>query len=241
MNARTLLVASLLAPATALASPPIPPDEATYGGPTSTPSTTTLRPIVDDESPRPSAFRHTPIVDPLATTERWGGGLRFTGLSGIGALPGVNFGVEVAGLLRRDERFLELALARWKPEDSHLVAAADPVPLALNVWTLRGGFASMRMPIRAWALVEVGEVAGAKQMPGVVSRMVMGSTPNNRRWTALGAGLGIGWPLSNQARVVGNLELAVPVKRESLMLDDGVYEPDPLAARYSIGIEVGWR
>src|SRR5512141_2916908 len=47
--------------------------------------------------------------DPLATTERWGGGLRLTGASGIGALPGRNFGAEVAVNVRHDELFAELA------------------------------------------------------------------------------------------------------------------------------------
>jgi hypothetical protein len=178
----------------------------------------------------------------IATTERWGGGIRLTGLSGIGALPGVNFGGEVAGQLRRDEYFVELAIGRWKPEDRHMVEdGGAPIPLAMNVWTARGGFASMRMPVRGWLLAEVGDVSGAKQMPGVVSRMVMGDTPAARRWTAVGAGLGIAWPMSDQARLVGNLEFAVPVQRDTLMLDTGAFEPDPISARYSIGLEVGWR
>jgi hypothetical protein len=176
------------------------------------------------------------------TTERWGGGIRLTGLSGIGALPGVSFGAEVAGLLRRDEYFGELAIGRWKPEDRHLVPTPDrPVELALDVWTLRGGWASMQMPLRAWALVEVGEVAGTNAMAGVVSRMVMGDTPRERSRVAVGVGLGVAWPMSNQARLLGNLEFAVPVMRETLMLEGGEFQPDPLAARYSIGIEVGWR
>ena len=179
----------------------------------------------------------------IGTTERWGGGVRLTALSGIGALPGVNFGGEVAGQLRRDEYFVELALGRWKPEDRHMVedGTTAPIPLAMNVWTVRGGWASMRMPLRGWVLAEVGDVSGAKQMPGVVSRMVMGDTPAARRWTAVGAGLGVAWPMSDQARLVGNLEFAVPIKRDTLMLDTGAYEPDPISARYSIGLEVGWR
>lgn len=192
---------------------------------------------------RPVPTRNTIMrerTDPLATTERWGGGIRLTGLSGIGALPGVHFGGEVAGLLRRDELFGELALGRWKPEETRMLADTD-VELALVTWTLRGGWASMKMPLRAWALVEVGEVAGIEKMPGVISRMVMGETPRERQWAAIGAGLGVAWPLSNQARVVGNLEFAVPVKRDVLMLDEGSYEPDPMTARYSIGLEVGWR
>src|SRR5688572_20431854 len=187
------------------------------------------------------AERRSPVVAD-ETDERWGGGIRLTGLSGIGALPGVNFGGEVAGVLRRDELFGELAIGRWKPEDTYIVTEMPTrVELALNVWTVRGGWASMSMPLRAWALVEVGEIAGAKAMPGVVSRMVMGDTEASRRWVAAGGGLGVAWPISHQARLVGNLEFAVPVKRERLMLDTGEYRPDPFAARYSIGLEVGWR
>jgi hypothetical protein len=192
-----------------------------------------------------ATYATTAVAGPIAddsTTERWGGGIRLTGLSGIGALPGVNFGGEVAGVLRRDELFGELALGRWKPEDTYIVTESPTrVELALNVWTVRAGWASMNMPLRLWGLVELGEIAGARQMPGVVSRMVMGDSVTARQWYAIGAGLGVAWPISHQARMVGNLELAVPVKRDRLMLDRGEYEPDPLAARYSIGLEVGWR
>lgn len=182
-------------------------------------------------------------ANPLATTERWGGGLRLTGLSGIGALPGVNFGGEVAIMVRRDEAFAELAIGQWKPEHTQYVPSEPgPVELELDVWTLRAGWASMNMPLRAWGLVEVGEVAGTRGMQGVVTRMVMGDTPDNRQWRAIGAGIGVAWPMSNQARLIGNMELAVPINRDRLMLDRGeAYQPDPMAARYSLGIEVGWR
>ncbi len=190
--------------------------------------------------PRPPVVRGRP--DPFATTERWGGGIRLTGLSGIGALPGVNFGAEVAGLLRRDELFGELALGRWKPEETYLVTAAPvPVELALDVWTVRCGWASMKMPLGLWGLAEVGEVAGARAMPGVVTRMVMGNTPRERQWMAIGGGFGVAWPMSPQIRLVGNLEIAVPVNHDELMLDRGTYNPDPVSARYSLGLEVGWR
>ncbi|HEV7554811.1 MAG TPA: hypothetical protein VGO00_05100 [Kofleriaceae bacterium] len=216
---RTAILASLTIAATAAAQPGETP-----------------APIVD-RSIEPAIK-----LDPFATTERWGGAVRLTGLSGIGALPGRNVGVEVAGLVRRDELFVELALGRWKPENDYtVIATPTPVPLALDVWSLRGGWASMRMPLRAWVLAEVGEIAGANAMPGVISRMVMGKTPSDRRWSQVGAGLGVAWPMSNQARLVGNLELGVPLQRETVMLDDRTFEPDPLTARFSVGLEVGWR
>ncbi|HEY6036288.1 MAG TPA: hypothetical protein VIV58_18555 [Kofleriaceae bacterium] len=183
--------------------------------------------------------------DPLATTERWGGGLRLTGASGIGALPGRNFGAEVAVNVRHDELFAELALSHWQPENDYQVMSSTgtPVALGLDVWAMRAGWSSMRMPLRAWLLAEVGEVAGAKDMPAVLPRMVMGDTPDGRRWTAIGAGVGVAWPLSNQIRLVGSMELAVPISDEHLLLDNGVgdYKPDALAARYAVGLEVGWR
>lgn len=227
---RTTLFATLLLSTTAYAQPGADDGEPPSETPP-TPSRSTLIPRELQES------NHTGI----STTNRWGGGVRVTGLSGIGALPGVNFGGEVAGHLRRDELFGELALGRWKPEDTYHVPSMQQTELALDVWTVRGGWSSMRTPIRIWGLVEVGEVAGAKQMGGVVTRMVMGETPRERRWTAVGAGMGIAWPVSDQACLVGNLEFAVPTSHDELMLDEGVYKPDAMAARYSIGLEVGWR
>jgi hypothetical protein len=179
---------------------------------------------------------------PLATTERWGGGGRVTGLSGIGALPGVNYGGEVSGMVRRDELFGELALGWWKPEKTYVVTEQpDRVELGLKVWTVRAGWASMNTPLRAWGLVEVGELASARGMPGVVTRMMTGDVPQERQWHAVGAGFGVAWPMSDNARLFGMIEFAVPVDRQRLMLDQGAYEPDPLAARSSAGLELGWR
>lgn len=193
----------------------------------------------------PAVLVHRPIHDPLATTERWGGGLRLTGASGIGALPGRNLGAEVALNVRHDELFVELAMSHWKPEGDYQVMATtgSPVALGLDLWTMRAGWSSMKMPLRAYALAEVGEIAGAGDMPTVIPRMVMGSTPDGRRWTALGAGLGVAWPMSDQIRIVGTMELAVPVSEEHVVLDHGVgeFKPDPIAARYALGLEVGWR
>ena len=201
-----------------------------------------LRPpstVMAAPSARPMRAPHRP----LATTERWGGGIRLTGLSGIGALPGVNYGGEVAAMLRRDELFIEIAIGTWKPEKTYVVTETpERVELGLDVWTLRGGWASMETPLRAWALVEVGELASARSMPGVVTRMVMGDVPQARRWQALGAGFGVAWPLSDSARLFGMIEMAAPVNRGEVMLDHvGAYQSDPFVARSSAGLEVGWR
>jgi hypothetical protein len=192
------------------------------------------------EPPPPTRVVQKP--DPLATTEHWGGGVRLTGLSGIGQLPGVNYGGELAGLIRHDEFFGELALGRWKPEKTYVVTEMpEHVELGLDVWTVRAGWWSMKMPLRAWVLGEVGELANARAMGGVVARMMTGETPTDRRWKALGAGFGVAWPMSPNARFIGMVEFAVPLNHETVGLDNGSYEPDPIAARSSVGLELGWR
>jgi len=183
---------------------------------------------------------------PLAAEDEvplWGGGVRLTGLSGIGALPGVNYGVEVAVHVRRDERFLELALGRWVPQETYVVAnSPERVELALDVWTVRGGWASKTQPLRAWVLAEVGELAGGPQeMSGMIARMV-GAVEKERRWVAAGGGFGVAWPMSDRARLLGTVEVAIPVDRTPMMMETGSpFQPDPAAVRANLGIEVGWR
>jgi len=172
----------------------------------------------------------------------WGGGVRVTGLSGIGALPGVNVGREIAVFVRHHEWFGELALGRWQPQETLVVTATpEPVELALDVWSLRGGWASRSMPLRAWMLVESGELAGSDGMSNAVARMVSMGVPDERRWVAVGGGVGVAWPMADHVRLVGTVELAIPVERTPLMVSDGTFEPDPAAARCALGVEVGWR
>ncbi|HUS30097.1 MAG TPA: hypothetical protein VMZ53_16435 [Kofleriaceae bacterium] len=191
----------------------------------------------------PNVYVRKPVRDPLATTHVWGFGVRATGLSGIGALPGVNYGGELAAQVRHQEIFAELAVGRWKPEHTYVVAESpDHVELGLNVWTVRVGWSSMKTPLRGWVLSEAGELASARQMAGVVPRMMTGSTPMDRRWKAVGGGFGVAWGMTDTARLVGSIELAIPVNRDDVNLDGyGTYEPDPISARSCVGLEVGWR
>ena len=236
MPSKLGLACALLAVQTASAQPGAVPVESEELRP---PSSVEAEAPVEAPPPPPPATKRAPH----ATTRRWGGGLRLTGLSGIGALPGVNFGGELAANVRREELFVELAMGKWKPEKEHIVALSpEPVQLALDVWTVRAGWSSMRMPLRGWVLYEVGELASARSTPGVVTRMMMGETPNERQWHAFGAGFGVAWPMNDYARLVGMVELAVPFNRGQVMDETGgSYEPDPLAARSSAGIEIGWR
>jgi hypothetical protein len=179
-----------------------------------------------------------------ATEAMWGGGVRLTGLSGVGALPGVNIGGELAVHVRWEERFAELGFAKWRPQEPVVITESPKhTELGLDLWTLRAGWASMKMPLRAWLLVEAGELGGPHEvMPAGVPRMVMGSVEPSHKWFAAGGGFGVAWPMSENARLLGNVELAIPIDREAMMLDTGgTFEPDAATARCSLGLEVGWR
>ncbi len=48
--------------------------------------------------------------------------------------------------------------------------------------------------------------------------------------------------MSDRARLVGTVELAIPIERTPMMMMTGSeLAPDPAAARANLGIEVGWR
>jgi hypothetical protein len=84
------------------------------------------------------------------------------------------------------------------------------------------------MPIRGWLSGELGERAGTG----------MGPT----RWTAVGAGFGVAWPISPELRLVGTFEVDVPIERPPVELDNGaeVFKPAWLTAHTALGLEVAW-
>ena len=96
--------------------------------------------------------------------------------------------------------------------------------------------------MRAWILVEAGELAGSNTMLPGIARMVSGDMPSDRKWLAAGGGFGIAWPMADVARLVGSVELAVPFDRQQMMTDSTKpFEPEVAAARATLGIELGWR
>lgn len=172
-----------------------------------------------------------------ANASTWGGGARLTGLSGAGALPSLNLGVELAAYVRRLDRFVELGVGAWNPRYAYLQAGAPAsVEVGLQVVTLRAGWGPRHLPLRAWVTAEVGQIQG---MGVAVDNPQGGAT----RWTALGGGFNVQWPMSPLARLVGAIEVVVPLERTRFLLADGrdLYQPSAAAARCSLGIEVGWR
>ncbi len=177
-----------------------------------------------DEGPAPKRAR------------RWGMGMHVLALSGVGALPQVNLGGELSVFVRRAEKFASLGVSRWVPQNARLAPGAPGgVDVKLDTLTLRGGWGPAKVPIRAWLLGEIGQLQGT----GVG---VDDERTATARWLALGAGMGVGWPMSQHARLVGTFEIAVPLERPRFMLDGGsdLFQPGAAAARCAFGLEVGW-
>ena len=178
----------------------------------------------------------TALPQPAATPRRWGWGVRGLGVSGIGALPGVGLGGELAGYARVRAAFAELSATRWLP-GQHVLQAGAPgrVDVGLDVIALRIGWRSEQLPLRAWLAGELGSVEGK----GVA---LENEQVGHGRWTGVGTGFAVAWPMAPYARLVGMLELGVPLERARFLLQDGVelYRPGAVTVRSGLGLELGW-
>jgi hypothetical protein len=181
---------------------------------------------------RPAAPEITEAVAAPPRPRRWGGGIRVLGLSGIGRVPSVGLGGELAGSVRRHDVFGEIAASHWVGRPLRISDGAPGIDVSLDAATLRMGWSPDQMPLRAWLAGEFGTIRGSG-LPEIGSA----------RWVSAGAGFGVAWPMSPEIRLVGTFELAVPFSRPYLQLESGdrLYQPSWLTAQTSIGLEIGWR
>lgn len=167
----------------------------------------------------------------------WGGGGRVVAVSGVGVLPGVGVAGELALYARRRSYFVELAGTRWARNAKYLQnGAPGAVDVSLLTAALRAGWSPPHMYIRAWAVGEVGPMTGA----GIsLNDPQIGSG----RWSAVGAGFGVAWPMFKHARLFGSVEFLAAFERVQFILAEGfeVYQPSFGVARSSLGLEIGWR
>ena len=156
----------------------------------------------------------------------WGGGIRALGLSGIGRVPQIGVGGELALFVHHRDRFAEIAVAKWVAPP--LQTPSGDIDIGLDVLALRVGWAPEHMPIRGWLAGEFGMRAGDA---------LSGAT----RWTAVGAGFGVAWPMSPELRLVGTFEVDVPIQRPPVEIDGAeVFRPAWLTAHTALGLEVAW-
>ena len=189
--------------------------------------------VVDEEDPRPSKIE---VAIPAPRQHRmWGFAVRATALSGIGMVPRVGVGGELSMFVRREKAFAEVGFARWASSSAYLVEGAPGrVEVGLDLVTVRAGWSPPNMPLRAWLGGEIGSIRG--QGAALVDPK-RGSAP----WYAVTAGLGVGWPMTDNARLVGTFEVAVPTSRArfSLAQSGDIYSSSAMAARCALGLEVG--
>jgi hypothetical protein len=182
-------------------------------------------------------FQRTTIPAAPREMRVWGGGVRLLALSGIGGVPSVGVGGELAGFVRRRDMFAEVGIAGWGRGSVDLAQGAPGrVDIRHEYVVARVGWSPERMPLRAWLAGELGSMHGLG-----VDLNVNGAGAG--RWEAIGSGFGVGWPISPWIRLVGTFEVAVPFARPRFQLADGedIYEPAPLTARACLGFEAGWR
>ncbi|MDB4956651.1 MAG: hypothetical protein JWO36_4220 [Myxococcales bacterium] len=187
---------------------------------------------VDHDAGTIAAVAPTPAAHHL-----WSFGARLSAISGIGVVPEVGVGGEIAGYVQRHSANFELARTRWvsRTQVLHTDAPAG-VKIGLDVTSVRFGWRSEELPLRAWLAVDVGSMSGS----GVgLSNPQLGAG----RWVSAGAGFGVAWPMAKWTRLVGTTEVLAAFERVRFRLDDGliVYQPAPMAARATVGLEVGWR
>lgn len=188
-------------------------------------------------APAGSSSRAIANQAPVAELRRsWGAGVRVLGTSGIGAQPGVGSGTELGIYGRSGAVFVDLAAARWRPTSQLLYAhAPGRVDVQLRTVALRLGWRPEQLPLRAWVAGELGTLRGEGF---ALANPVVGSGT----WASVGAGFGIAWPMLRVARLVGVIELAVPMRSIRFLSLDGMelYRSDPATARCGVGLEVGW-
>ncbi len=174
---------------------------------------------------------------PPAPPRAWGGGVRALGISGIGALPRVGVGGELAGYVRVHSVFTELAGARWLPSRRVLQEGAPGgVDVSMEVMSVRFGWGPEDLPLRAWLAGELGSIRGK----GIA---LNDAQVGAATWAGAGAGFAVAWPMTPHTRLVGIIEAVVPLQRARFVLQDGaeVYRPALATVRCGLGLEVGWR
>ena len=172
---------------------------------------------------------------PAPHIRTWSLDVRLSGVSGVGVIPKVGLGGELAVTVRRKHALAELAETRWVTSAAQIHSGGpDRVDVDHDSTALRLGWRPGEMPLRAWASVEGGTMYGT----GVaLDNPQLGSG----RWLAAGAGFGVAWPIARWVRLVGTTEVMVAVERVRFSLGDGidVYAPSPMSARATCGLEIG--
>lgn len=202
-----------------------------------------IRDDIDDPPPPPtsvaaSSAKFIPDLSRAARPPRaWAIGARLSGVSGIGVIPKVGLGGELAISMRFNTTLAEIAGTRWVASAAQFHDGAPAkVDVELDTAAVRIGWRPTDIPLRAWLAAEGGSMRG--------SNIVLPAQQlESGRWLAAGAGFGIAWQMTRYARLVGTTETMLAIERVRFSLGDGiiVYAPSPMSVRTTVGLEVGFQ
>jgi len=193
----------------------------------------------DSDSPLVDRGASPPATPATGYVPRpWTISARMSGVSGIGVIPRVGLGGELAVSVRAGEHLAELGASRWVASAAEFHAGTPSnVDVNLDATIGRYGWRPALLPVRAWLVVEVGTMHTGRSVA------IPGAGADSSRWIATGAGFGIAWQMTPWIRLFGSTEAMVALRRGHVASDDGmdIYVPAPMSVRTTCGLEVGWQ
>jgi hypothetical protein len=183
---------------------------------------------IDDEFvPRP---RHGEKARP-------DGGMRPSIVSGAGIAPHVGYGLEMSVWFVWGRGAVEVSGTRWLERLAEIPASQRlGASIGLDAIAARACWNPERYGPRVCALGELGNMSG--RGVGLFNSRIGEGT-----YSAAGIGLSLRARLRSHLALVGGFDMLRAIDRPRFVLDRGtvLFQPDPLAGRVLLGVEVGWR
>ena len=203
-------------------------------------------PVRPERGPKDRVEGRSPPFDSAASRRRSGrtgeralpdGGVRPSLVSGAGISPSVGYGVELSAWFIWGAGAVEISGARWLER----LAALPPsqrfgAAVGLDSIAARACWNPERYGPRVCLLGEVGTMSG--RGVGLFDARV-----GEGVYSAAGIGLSLRARLRPHVALVGGFDMLRAIDRPRFVLDRGtlLYQPDPLAGRVALGVELGWR
>jgi hypothetical protein len=158
-------------------------------------------------------------------------------VSGAGISPHVGYGTEVALWFVWGSGAVEISGTRWLERLAELPASQRfGAAIGLDALAARVCWNPERYGPRVCVLGEVGAMSG--RGVGLFDSRVGEAT-----YSAGGIGLSLRTRLRPHLALVGGFDMLRAIDRPRFVLDRGtvLFQPDPLAGRINLGLEIGWR
>jgi hypothetical protein len=231
-DAVAVVLARAVAEARALVPAPPTPDAAFTTG-------DTMRPEPDE----PLRIERQTAPDEERPRRRRGeraradGGVRPSLVSGAGISPHVGYGVELSAWFVWGSGAVEVSGTRWLERLAELPASQRfGAAIGLDALAARACWNPERYGPRVCFLGEMGSMTG--RGVGLFDAKVGEAT-----YSAAGIGLSLRARLRSHVALVGGFDMLRAIDRPRFVLDRGtvLFQPDPLAGRVGLGVEIGWR